>query len=110
MATYILITPEIEYSESTVRNIGKSFVAQAIASKLQEQMKSVLVVGESKEDSDFTLHQIVPNILTHSLIMGKTYDYVILAGLTEEVEDAFRILRTQWYPTNTKTIKLQSFS
>lgn len=110
MSNYVLITPEIEVSEATVRNIGKTFIASAVVERLRADRKTVLHIDESRDDGDFITSKINDEIMKGAIIRKRVYDYIVIAGKTQDVENAFRILRRQYYPQNIKTIKLQSLS
>lgn len=110
MTNYVLITPEIEDTPSAKRKIGKTFLACAVVEKLRSEHNKVLHIDEDVSNTDFVTQKISEDILKHKLIQGQTYDYIVIAGLTHDVETAFRVLRKLFYPQNTKTIKLQSLS
>lgn len=107
MTNYVLITPEIQ---DQPRYIGKTFLASAIVEKLRAEHKVVLHIDESVVDTDIETRKVNADILKGALIRGRKYDYIVIAGTTHDVENAFRVLRTQYYPENIKTIKLQSLS
>jgi len=108
MTEYILITPEID-ADGLGRNIGKTFIAQAVVDKLRGRHKTVLHFDEDMVESEFITRNATVESLKQTCT-GKSYDFIVLAGMTRDVENAFRILRRSFYPSNTKTIKLQNLS
>lgn len=110
MSNYILITPEITDTLHSTRKIGKTFVASAIVTKLRIDGYTALYVDESEQDTNFDTRTVNDDILNNYKLRGKVYDYIVIAGLTKNVETAFRTLRKVYYPEFIKTIKVQSLS
>ena len=102
MTTYTLIVPEVS---NVFRNIGKSAVANALKASKEAQGRSVLLIDES--DTNPTTPKFGDSNLEK--LHGDHYDDVIIAGKGYDVENAYRLIRRLFYPTQTFMVKLSEF-
>lgn len=102
MTTYTLIVPEVP---NVFRNIGKSAVARALQASKEASGRTVLLIDES--EANVTTPKFNDDSLAK--LGGDHYDDVIIAGKGVDVENAYRLCRRLFYPTQTFMVKLSEF-